>query len=1164
MSGPIVMNFEFIGFHETDAEKVKGCTPVILNKLHADGLRECVEEIEMSGQNPSVQTTNYQKFCSFLAIYSTEPRLLDPILPQLINSLLAIIDLKRETNSAFSLITEEAFLYLKTLCFVCHYKTVSSLLPHDVELIEPLLSALEFYTNNSTKYSSDISYGLQAWLYIVCKNPFDFARLAKEHSQVATGLDSLSQRLIACLMKIQRNYNRDTSFYRLTPNFLAQILTRNKDNSAVLRPILNETGKMFEMKSNDFVLRPQLSLLSSIFKFGKRKEMLIYADEVLKLLETFNLDGPACYFAVKLFQRLALTFLPPKLADWRYKCGYRSLEANLMARSNKENGTNHTKSSESKSINDNSDEADELMIRKSLNIINDVFLRTVQNEMNDVRMTSAKAIGRICARLSKEQTYTIIKQILVNNFDSKAPASSWHGGCLALAELSSRGCFLPDQLAGVMPLICEALLYDKQSNGNVTESNVRDAACYICWSFARAYEIDALREHCELLAQRLVCTSLFDREVNVRRAASASFQENVGRHGGFVNGIEVLVLIDFTAVGKIRHCYEVVCVEVAQFEAYRRPMLDHLRTVTCVHWDEKLRLLASTAIEKLVVFDEDYSLHTLLPYFCNELQKSNNFADMQGYLLAISAVVRGLHLRHKERFDRSDHLRSVSEFIFKNSTQMRQLVLRNVSFLIKSACVFIETIATTNMKLENNQLSAANDVLEFTTQNPIEQIRGYGERGLVSLFAYYWKLGHRQLLFDRVKKYLTEIQTATSELVASAWTIAIRCLPVDYFVENEGQMRTTELLQITSKTISEPIDSQWYNVKIEAIRTLTRLLQLASGKRTIDWNLIFESLFNCITDRTKTKQGDVGRYVRSAALNCVCSILSICEQYGELSNTRLDKTVAYVIQRCSDTVDKTRITALETVNQLLNTQLPIREKETLKSVFEYVESDVQNGVAFIKLEKLLILEPYRTFLLRGLIESMASILAWTAEHAQKLMMRYLDPIKEDEKEMEKFIDELLSIGKETDDETDILQFITAVQRLVSDGAFAIFEQNPDHSKALDSLCSYILAWSSRKTKTRLRHTCIQTLGTLMIFDYDSKIGQNVRLKLVSFLCSPYAGLRAMSADQLQEALNLANEKVYERNQVQEAIQILTETNWNDSNQRDELNLKAKRLTELLS
>lgn len=58
---------------------------------------------------------------------------------------------------------------------------------------------------------------------------------------------------------------------------------------------------------------------------------------------------------------------------------------------------------------------------------------------------------------------------------------------------------------------------------------MRDAASYVLWSLARAHDPKTLVPHASDLARRLVTVALFDREVHIRRAASAAFQEHVGR-----------------------------------------------------------------------------------------------------------------------------------------------------------------------------------------------------------------------------------------------------------------------------------------------------------------------------------------------------------------------------------------------------------------------------------------------------------------------------------------------------------------------------------------------------------------------------------------------------------------------------------------------------------
>ena len=75
----------------------------------------------------------------------------------------------------------------------------------------------------------------------------------------------------------------------------------------------------------------------------------------------------------------------------------------------------------------------------------------------------------------------------------------------------------------------KALYFDLRKGAHSIGSNVRDAASYALWALARSQNHSALVPHANNLAQRLATVALYDREIHIRRAASAAFQEHVGR-----------------------------------------------------------------------------------------------------------------------------------------------------------------------------------------------------------------------------------------------------------------------------------------------------------------------------------------------------------------------------------------------------------------------------------------------------------------------------------------------------------------------------------------------------------------------------------------------------------------------------------------------------------
>lgn len=113
-------------------------------------------------------------------------------------------------------------------------------------------------------------------------------------------------------------------------------------------------------------------------------------------------------------------------------------------------------------------------------------------------------------------------------------------------------------------------------------------------------------------------------QINCRRAASAAFQENVGRQGNFPHGIDILTVADYFEVGVRSHSYlkiryiirrsirtpvriRFLCdsldhviynivrysVQIAQYEEYMKPLIDHLIAKKVTHWDTAIRELSA-------------------------------------------------------------------------------------------------------------------------------------------------------------------------------------------------------------------------------------------------------------------------------------------------------------------------------------------------------------------------------------------------------------------------------------------------------------------------------------------------------------------------------------------------------------------------------------------
>ena len=139
------------------------------------------------------------------------------------------------------------------------------------------------------------------------------------------------------------------------------------------------------------------------------------------------------------------------------------------------------------------------------------------------------------------------------------------------------------------------------------------------------------------LCDALIAVALFDREITIRRAASAAFQELVGRLVGsitsllmssnnlgqdlFANGIPVLQEMNFFTVTLRQKAYQIVApaltksghpfycevklIKIFRFPSYARFIVTHLYKVSLVHWDSEVRQLAADSLVRCSIGKEE-------------------------------------------------------------------------------------------------------------------------------------------------------------------------------------------------------------------------------------------------------------------------------------------------------------------------------------------------------------------------------------------------------------------------------------------------------------------------------------------------------------------------------------------------------------------------------
>ncbi|KAJ8632216.1 hypothetical protein MRB53_025552 [Persea americana] len=837
------------------------------------------------------------KIRSIMDKYQEQGQLLEPYLEIIISPLMLIV---RTKTIELGVTSGEILKVIKPLCIiiyslvtVCGYKTVTKFFPHQVSDLELAVSLLEkcHHAPAMTSLRQESTGEMETkciillWLSILVLIPFDISSIDTSIAN-DTYLEKLEPApLVLRIIKVSKDYLSSAGpMRRIAGLLLSRLLTRPdmpKAFSSFVEWTCEVLSSITEDVADRFRLHGAVEALAAIFKVGSRKVLLdvvpiIWEDtSILVKSTTAARSSLLRKFLIKLIQRLGLVCLPHRSPSWHY-VGKNSLlgENILMNIAGKNDSVSDGQDSNiCTDLKNPYHEEYDIDDPERIEEIIELLLSGLKDTDTVVRWSAAKGIGRITTRLTAALSDDVLSSIL-ELFSAGEGDGSWHGGCLAMAELARRGLLLPVSLPKVVPVIIKALHYDIRRGPHSVGSHVRDAAAYVCWAFGRAYSHADMKNILEQLAPHLLTVACYDREVNCRRAAAAAFQENVGRQGSFPHGIEIVNTADYFSLSSRVHSYLNVAVSLAQYKEYVYPFVEELLCSKICHWDKGLRELAAQALSALSKYDLGYFADSVLERLI-PCTLSSDLCMRHGATLAAGELVLALH--QSGIMLSVEKQKSISGIV--PAIEKARLYRGKGGEIMRSAVSrFIECTSIARVPLTEKIKRSLLDTLTENLRHPNAQIQGSAGEALKHFVTAYLAATAAKTPNDVMSKYLgllgdpnvaarrgsaLALGILPIELLSTRWRDVIRKLCSSCMIENnpfdrdaEARVNAVRGLASVCETLTNTKDHPVFQ-NVEENKALYEMIK----------NDVMHTLLKALDDYSVDNRGDVGSWVREAAMD---------------------------------------------------------------------------------------------------------------------------------------------------------------------------------------------------------------------------------------------------------------------------------------------------------
>lgn len=1152
--------------------------------------------------------SSVHKIRSIMDKYQQQGELLEPYLESIVSPLMQIIrtrtiELGFESDEILEII-KPICIIIYTLVTVCGYKAVIKFFPHQVSDLELAVSLLEkcHGVNSVTSLRQESKGEMEAkcvmllWLSILVLVPFDI-------SSVDTSIASSNELgelelapLVLRILKFSKDYLSNAGPMRTMAGLVLSKLISRPDMPMAFTSFIEWTHEVLSSGTYDFSSHFQLlgavEALAAIFKAGGRKGLMGVVSTVWTDVSLLEKSGTAAHspllrkYLVKLTQRIGLTCLAPRSPAWCYVGRTSSLGENVSLNvSKRADQCSHDENIDSvkpeESANCLEDEA--MDVPEIVEEIIEMLLAGLRDTDTVVRWSAAKGIGRITSRLTSALSDEVLSSIL-ELFSPGEGDGSWHGACLALAELARRGLLLPMSLPKVVPYVVKALHYDIRRGPHSVGSHVRDAAAYVCWAFGRAYYHVDMRYVLEQLAPHLLTVACYDREVNCRRAAAAAFQENVGRQGNYPHGIDIVNTADYFSLSSRVNSYLHVAVYIAQYKGYLYPFAEELLHNKIGHWDKGLRELAGEALSALVKYDPEYFASFVLEKLIPSTL-SSDLCMRHGATLATAEIVLALH-----RFDydlATEKQKQVAGVV--PAIEKARLYRGKGGEIMRSAVSrFIECISSSHLLLPEKIKRSLLDTLSENLRHPNSQIQNDAVKALEHFVRAYLVTTNNEGASSITSKYLEQL-TDQNVAVRRGSAMALGVLPYELLANRwrDVLLKLSSACMIENKPEDRDAEARVNAVKglILVLKTLTQERDCSSiccGEDGMSLyhlikNEVMLSLFKALDDYSVDNRGDVGSWVREAAMEGLetCTyILCIKDSKGKShgvesvserpNNDVADNSQAVsffdanlatnviggIAKQAVEKMDKIREAAAKVLQRILYNKaifIPfIPYRENLEEIVPN-ETDLKWGVptfSYQRFVQLLWFSCYSRSVLSGLVISIGGLQDSLRKASISALLKYLQPVETEESNDRRSREHMLSADmlwvlqqyKKCD--RVIVPTLKTIEILFSKKIFLDMEdQTPVFcASVLDSLAVEL---KGSKDFAKL-YSGIAILG--YIASLLETINARAFTHLLTLLGHRYPKIRKASAEQVYIVL-LQNGNLVPEDKMEKALEIISETCW---------------------